>query len=166
MALKKIDVSDIDSAIAETKDDELRQKEIEAQNDLALQIRLFMKEAPYIINEIREAASPMDARKFSSVVSGNIQKSVTEMANSFNENVNPTVKRIERAKNGIIVPSLAFHIIIVSLVWLFGFLVMVIFVNSGTIHSEQLTNATSAFIGTWIIIVAVIVYLTKIFKWH
>ena len=64
MALKKIDVSGIDSAIAETRDDELRQKEIGAQSDLALQIRLFMKEAPYIINEIREAASPMDAQKF------------------------------------------------------------------------------------------------------
>lgn len=63
MALKKIDVSGIDSAIAETRDDELRQKEIEAQSDLALQIRLFMKEAPYIIREIRESASPMDAQK-------------------------------------------------------------------------------------------------------
>ena len=62
MALKKIDVSGIDSAIAETRDDELRQKEIEAQSDLALQIRLFMKEAPYIIREIRESASPMDAK--------------------------------------------------------------------------------------------------------
>ena len=52
MALKKIDVSGIDSAIAETRDDELRQKEIEAQSDLALQIRLFMKEAPYILSLI------------------------------------------------------------------------------------------------------------------
>lgn len=166
MALKKIDVSGIDSAIAETRGDELRQQEIEAQSDLSLQIRLFMKEAPYFINEIREAASPMDARKFTSIVSGNLQKSATEMAKAFNENITPTVKRIERAKNGIIVPVLAAYIIIVSLVWLFGFMVMVIFVNSGTIHSEQLSNATSAFIGTWIIIVAVIVYLTKIFKWY
>lgn len=73
MALKKIDVSGIDSAIAETRDDELRQKEIGAQSDLALQIRLFMKEAPYIINEIREAASPMDAQKFSSAVSEKVR---------------------------------------------------------------------------------------------
>lgn len=166
MALKKIDVSDIDSAIAETRDDELRQKEIEAQSDLALQIRIFMKEAPYIINEIREAASPMDARKFSSAVSGNLQKSVTEMAKTFKANVKPMVDKIETTRNSVIVPTLAAYIIIVSLVWLFGFLVMVIFVNSDTIHSEQLSNATSAFIGTWIIIVAVIVYLTKIFKWH
>ena len=56
MALKKIDVSDIDGVIAATKDNELRLKEIEAQSDVALQIRLFMKDAPYIINEIREAA--------------------------------------------------------------------------------------------------------------
>lgn len=166
MALKKIDVSDIDSAIAETRDDELRQKEIEAQSDLALQIRLFMKEAPYIINEIREAASPMDAHKFSSAVSGNLQKSATEMAKTFNANVKPMVDKMETARNCVIVPALAAYIIIVSLVWLFGFMVMVIIVNSGTIHSEQLSNATSAFIGTWIIIVAVIIYLTKIFKWY
>ena len=74
MALKKIDISGIDSTIAETREDELRQKGIEAQSDLALQIRLFMKETPYIINEIREAASPMDAQKFSSAVSENLQK--------------------------------------------------------------------------------------------
>lgn len=166
MALKKIDVSDIDSAIAATKDDELRMKEIEAQSDLALQIRLFMKDAPYIINEIREAASPMDAKKFSSAVIGNLQKSATEMAATFNANIKPMIDKMETARNCVIVPALAFYIIIVSLVWLFGFMVMVIFVNSGTIHSEQLSNATSAFIGTWIIIVAVIVYLTKIFKWH
>lgn len=166
MALKKIDVSDIDSAIAATREDELRQKEIEAQSDLSLQIRLFMREAPYIINEIREAASPMDARRFSSSVSDNLQNSATEMAKTFNANVKPMVDKMERAKNGIVIPALAAYIIIVSLVWLFGFLVMVIFVNLDTIHSEQLSNATSAFIGTWIIIVAVIVYLTKIFKWY
>lgn len=166
MVLKKIDVSDIDSAIAATKYDELRQKEIEAQSDVALQIRLFMKEAPYIINEIREAASPMDARRFSSAVSDNLKKSATEMAATFNANVKPMIDKLETARNCVIVPALAAYIIIVSLVWLFGFMVMVIFVNSGIIHSEQLSNATSAFIGTWIIIVAVIVYLTKIFKWH
>lgn len=43
MALKKIDVSGIDSAIAETRDDELRQKEIEAQSDLALLHLTFEK---------------------------------------------------------------------------------------------------------------------------
>lgn len=165
MALKKIDVSDIDSAIAETRDDELRKQEIEVQSDLALQIRLFMKDAPYIINEIREAASPMDARRFSYAVSDSLKKSATEMAATFNAKVKPTVDKMETARNCVIVPALAFYIIIVSLVWLFGFMAMVIFVNSGTIHSEQLSNATAAFIGTWIIIIAVIVYLTKIFKW-
>lgn len=165
MALKKIDVSDIDSAIADTRDDELRQKEIEAQSDLALQIRLFMKEAPYIINEIREAASPMDARKFSSAVSGNLQKSATEMAKTFNANVKPIVDKMETARNSVIVPALAAYIILFSLIWLFVFLALVIFANSQAIHSEEINSLVSLVIFFWVVTVALTIYLTRKFKW-
>lgn len=97
MALKKFDVPNIDSTITEAKDEELRKQEIEAHSDLALQIRIFMKEVPYIINEIRDAASQMDAQKFSSAVSGNLQKSAIEMAKTFNANVKPMVNKMETA---------------------------------------------------------------------
>lgn len=165
MALKKIDVSDIDSAIAATKDDELRKQEIEAQSDLALQIRLFMKEAPYIINEIREAASPMDAHKFSSAVSGNLQKSATEMAKTFNANVKPMVDKMETARNSVIIPALAAYIILFSLIWLFVFLALVIFANSQAIHSEEINSLVSLIIFFWVVSVALITYLTRKFKW-
>ena len=165
MALKKIDVSDIDSAIAETRDDELRQKEIEAQSDLALQIRLFMKEAPYIINEIREAASPMDARKFTAAVSGNLQKSATEMAKTFNANVKPMADKMETARNSVIVPALAAYIILFSLIWLFVFLALVIFANSQAIHSEEINSLVSLVIFFWVVTVALPIYLTRKFKW-
>jgi hypothetical protein len=166
MALKKIDVSDIDSAIAVTKDDELRQKEIEAQSDLALQIRLFMKDAPYIINEIREAASPMDAQKFSSAVSGNLQNSATEMARTFNANVKPMVDKMETARNCVIVPALTAYIIIVSIVWLSIFLALTIYANSQYLHSEKLSMLVFLIIFFWILTVALIVFLTKKFKWY
>ena len=166
MALKKIDVSGIDSAIAETRDDELRQKEIEAQSDLALQIRLFMKEAPYIIREIREAASPMDAQKFSSAVSGNLQKSATEMAKTFNANVRPMVNKMETARNCVIVPALTAYIILFSLIWLFVFLALVIFANSQAVHSDEISSLVSLIIFCWLFTVVLITYLTRKFKWH
>ncbi len=166
MALKKIDVSGIDSAIAETRDDELRQKEIEAQSDLALQIRLFMREAPYIINEIREAASPMDAQKFSAAVSGNLQKSATEMAKTFNANVKPTVDKMETARNCVIVPALAAYIILFSLIWLLVFLALVIFANFHAVHSEEINSLVSLIIFFWVVTVALITYLTRKFKWY
>lgn len=166
MALKKIDVSDIDSAIAATKDDELRVKEIEAQSDVALQIRLFMKEAPYIINEIREAASPMDARRFSSAVSDNLKKSAAEMAATFNANVKPMVDKMETARNCVIVPALAAYIILFSLLWLFVFLALVIFVNSQAVHSNEINSLVSLIIFCWLFTVAIITYLTRKFKWY
>lgn len=166
MALKKIDVSGIDSAIAETRDDELRQKEIEAQSDLALQIRLFMKEAPYIINEIREAASPMDTQKFSSAVSGNLQKTATEMAATFNAKVKPMADKMETARKCVIVPALAAYIILFSLIWLFVFLALVIFANSQAIHSEEINSLVSLIIIFWVVSVALTTYLSRKFKWY
>lgn len=166
MALKKIDVSDIDSAIAETRDDELRQKEIEEQSDLALQIRLFMKEAPYIINEIRDAASPMDAQKFSSAISDNLKKSATEMAKTFNDNVKPMVDKVETSRNSVIIPALPAYIILFSLMWLFVFLALVIFVNSQAVHSDEISSLVSLIIFCWLFTVALITYLTRKFKWN
>lgn len=166
MALKQIDVSDIDNAIAETRDDELRQKEIEAQGDLALQIRLFMKEAPYIINEIREAASPMDAQKFSALVSDNLQNTAAEMAATFNAKVKPMVNKMETARNCVIVPALAAYIILFSLIWLFVFLALVIFANSQAVHSEEINSLVSLIIFFWVVSVALITYLTRKFKWY
>lgn len=166
MALKKIDISGIDSTIAETREDELRQKEIEAQSDLALQIRLFMKETPYIINEIREAASPMDAQKFSSAVSENLQKSATEMAATFNAKVKPMADKMETARNCVIVPALAAYIILFSLIWLFVFLALVIFANSQAIHSEEINLLVSLIIFFWVVSVALVTYLTRKFKWQ
>lgn len=165
MALKKIDISGIDSTIAETREDELRQKEIEAQSDLALQIRLFMKETPYIINEIREAASPMDAQKFSSAVSENLQKSATEMAATFNAKVKPMADKMETARNCVIVPALA-DIILFSLIWLFVFLALVIFANSQAIHSEEINSLVSLIIFFWVVSVALVTYITRKFKWQ
>ena len=166
MALKKIDVSDIDCAIAETREDELRQKEIEAQSDLALQIRLFMREAPYIINEIREAASPMDAQKFSSGVSDSLQKSAIELAATFNAKVKPMVDKMETARNCVIVPALAAYIILFSLIWLTVFLALVIFANFQAIHSEEINSLVSLIIFFWVVSVALVTYLSRKFKWY
>ena len=58
MALKKFDISEVNKAGADERNDELRQNEIAAQNNLAGQIRIFVKEAPNIIEALDNALKP------------------------------------------------------------------------------------------------------------
>lgn len=165
MALKKFEIPDVGDAIADAKDDELRQQEIKAQNDLAGQIGMFLDEAPYIIREIKEAASPMDAHRFSSAVRNDLSKSVTELAQMFNTMTRHTADRLDAARKGIIIPSLAAYIILVSLLWLFAFFAITIYANSQVLHSEQLTALVLLIILFWAVTVAIIVFLTRKFSW-
>ena len=59
MALKKFEFPDAREAIANAKDDELRQQEIKAQSNLAVQIRMFLKDAPYIICKYSFKSGPV-----------------------------------------------------------------------------------------------------------
>ncbi len=165
MALKKFEIPDVGDAIADAKDDELRQQEINAFNDLAGQIGMFLDEAPYIIREIKEAASPMDAHRFSSAVRDDLGKSVTELAQRFNTMTRQTADRLDAARKGIIIPSLAAYIILVSLLWLFAFFAITIYANSQVLHSEQLTALVLLIILFWAVTVAIIVFLTRKFRW-
>ncbi len=165
MALKKFDLPEVVDTITNAKDDELRQQEIEAQNNLAAQIGMLRKEAPDIIRGISEAASQMDAHRFSATVSDDLNKSVTELAQLFNAKTKQTVDRLDAAQRGMVVPNIVVYIILVSLLWLFVFFVLAIFSNSQTIHSDRLTALVFLIILCWVVTVAVIIYFTRKFKW-
>ncbi len=166
MALKKFEFPDAREAIANAKDDELRQQEIKAQSNLAVQIRMFLKDAPYIIREIQEAASPMDAHRFSADVSGDLNKTVTELAQLFNEKTRQTVDRLAAAQRGMVIPNIVVYIILVSLLWLFVFFALVIFANLQIIHSDQLTALVSLTLLCWAVTAAIIIFFTRKFKWY
>ncbi|MBP3289295.1 MAG: hypothetical protein J6L79_08725 [Muribaculaceae bacterium] len=166
MALKKFEFPDAGEAIADAKDDELRQQEIKVQSDLAVQIRMFLKDAPYIVREIQEAASPMDTHRFSAAVSDDLNKTVTELAQLFNAKTRQTVDRLDAAQRGVVVPNIVVYIILVSLLWLFVFFALAIFANSQIIHSDQLTGLISLTLLCWAATVAAIVYFTRKFKWY
>lgn len=88
------------------------------------------------------------------------------MAKTFNANVKPMVDKMETARNCVIVPALTAYIIIVSIVWLSIFLALTIYANSQSLHSEKLSMLVFLIIFFWILTVALIVFLTKKFKWY
>lgn len=164
MALKKFDVPDIDSAISDAREDERRRKEIESAERLASALEAFIEKSPVVVKAIREVALSLMPGKFSSQVDADMKRSATECAELFKSKVKPTIDRMESDSRHIALPTVVFYIIIVSLLWLFAFLCMVIYANSAVIHSEQLTSAATLIIIFWILTVAVIVYLTRKFK--
>lgn len=164
MVLKKFEVPDIDSAISEAKEEEQRRKELESAERIVTAIETFIEKSPVVVKAMKKIALSLMPGKFSSQVNADMKKSATECAELFKSKVKPTIDRMETQSRRIAVPPLAVYIVLVSLLWLFAFLCMVIYANTTVIHSEQLTSAATLIITFWILTVAVIVYLTRKFK--
>ena len=128
MALKKFDISEVNKAGADERNDELRQNEIAAQNNLAGQIRIFVKEAPNIIEALDNALLKLDAQKFSSSVNDGMKKTVSEMTRSFIAGVKPTVDRIDNRQR-VSLPSIVFYVAFDTLIWLLIFFALVVYAS-------------------------------------
>lgn len=164
MALKKFDVPDIDSAISEAKEDEQRIKQMETARRIASAMEIFIEKSPVVVKAMEEIVISLTPGKFSSQVDADMKRSATECAELFKSKIKPTIDRMETNSRRIAIPTLAFYIIIVSLLWLFAFLCMVLYANSVVIHSDRLTSAATLIIIFWILTVAIITYLTRKFK--
>lgn len=166
MALKKMDVSDIEDAISDARTEELR-NDIEKAERIADAIGTFIEKSPVVVHAMKEIAMSLTPGKFSSQVDADMKKSVNEIAEHFNAKIKPTLDRVERAQkatNRISIPSIAVYVTLISLLWLFAFFALTIYANS-YIHSEKLTDMIAIIAILWIITVAMIVYLTRHFKW-
>ena len=164
MALKKFDISEVNKAGAEERNDELRQNEIAAQNNLAGQIRIFVKEAPAIIEALDKALMKMDAQKFSASVSDGMKKTVAEMTRSFIAGVKPTVDRIDNRQR-VSLPSIVFYVAFDTLIWLLIFFALVVYASCQPNVSGTLPSIIGMTFLFWLVSTAVIVYLARKFKW-
>ena len=68
MALKKIDVPDIDDAISEAKDDEHRKEETAHAEKIAYALEYFTNKTPDILKNMSNVISQLDVRKFASIL--------------------------------------------------------------------------------------------------
>lgn len=164
MALKKFDISEVSKAEADERNDELRLGEIDAQNNLAGQIRIFVKEAPAIIESLDKALMKMDAQKFSTSVSDSMKKTVSEMTRTFIAGVKPTVDRIDNRQR-VSLPSLVFYVILDTLVWLLIFFTITVYASGQPNISETLPGIIGMTFLFWLFSTAAIVYLARKFKW-
>lgn len=166
MALKKMDVSDIEDAISDARTEELR-NDIEKAERIADAIGTFIEKSPVVVQAMKEIALSLTPGKFSSQVDADMKRSVNEIAEHFIAKIKPTLDRVERAQkatNRISIPSIAVYLTLISLLWLFAFFALTIYANS-YIHSEKLTDMITIIAILWIITVALIVYITRHFKW-
>lgn len=164
MALKKFDISEVSKAGADERNDELRLGEIDAQNNLAGQIRIFVKEATAIIEALDKALMKMDAQKFSASVSDSMKKTVAEMTRTFIAGVKPTVDRIDNRQR-ISLPSHVFYVAFDTLIWLLIFFAIVVYASGQPNISETLSGIIGMTFFFWLVSTAAIVYLARKFKW-
>lgn len=164
MAIKKIDVPNIDNAISEAKDEEQRKEETAQAEKIAYALEYFTKKSPDILKNMSDVISQLDARKFASILREELKNAADEMAHRFNSKIEPMVKRAESAERRISVPTLAAYIILATIVWLFIFLIMVIYANT-KIQSDDLTGLIVLFFVALIISIITVIYFTKKYKW-
>ncbi len=164
MALKKFDISEVNKAGTDERNDELRENEIAAQNNLAGQIRIFVKEAPNIMEALDNALLKLDAQKFSSSVNDGMKKTVSEMTRSFIAGVKPTIDRID-IRRRVFLPSLVFYVAFDTLIWLLIFFALVVYASGKPNVSETLPGIIGMTFFFWLVSTAAIIYLTHRFKW-
>lgn len=164
MAIKKIDVPNIDNAISEAKDEEQRKEETAQAEKIAYALEYFTKKSPDILKNMSDVISQLDARKFASILREELKNAADEMAHRFNSKIEPMVKRAESAERRISVSTLAAYIILATIVWLFIFLIMVIYANT-KIQSDDLTGLIVLFFVALIISIITVIYFTKKYKW-
>lgn len=164
MALKRFDVPDIDDAISDAEKEAQRRQDAERADRLADAIGTFIEKSPVVVNTMKEIAQSLMPGKFSSQVDAAMKRSAGEAAELFKARVKPTVEKMETSDNRIPIPGMAVYITIISLLWLFAFLALVIYANI-YIQSDQLTDIISSVMICWIVTVALTIYLTRKFKW-
>lgn len=164
MAIKKIDMPDIDNAISEAKDEEQRKEETAQAEKIAYALEFFTKKAPDILNNMQGVVSQLDARKFAAVLREELMNAAEEMAQRFNSKVEPMVKRVESADRRKRLSKLIVYIYRVTYIWLIFFLVMVIYANF-KIKSEDLTALIVMFFVCCILTIIGVIYFTKKYKW-
>ncbi len=164
MALKKFDISEVNKAGTDERNDELRENEIAAQNNLAGQIRIFVKEAPNIMEALDNALLKLDAQKFSSSVNDGMKKTVSEMTRSFIAGVKPTVDRIDNRQR-VSLPSHVFYVAFDTLIWLLIFFALVVYASCQPNVSGTLPGIIGMTFFFWLVSTAAIVYLSRKFKW-
>lgn len=166
MALKKMDVSDIEDAISDARTEELR-NDIEKAERIADAIGTFIEKSPVVVQAMKEIAMSLTPGKFSSQVDADLKRSVGEIAGYFNAKIKPTLDRVEqtqKANNRISVQSIAVYVTLISLLWLFAFFALVIYANT-YIHSDELTNLITLVIILWLVSITLTVSIARHFKW-
>lgn len=164
MAIKKIDVPDIDNAISEAKDEEQRKEETAQAEKIAYALEFFTKKAPDILKNMHGVVSQLDVRKFAAALSEELKNVADEMAQRFNSKVEPMVKRVESADRRKRLSKLIVYIYRVTYIWLIFFLVMVIYANF-KIKSDDLTALIVMFFVCCILTILAVIYFTKKYKW-
>ena len=161
MALKKFDVPDIDEAISEAKSEELRKHEAETAEKISAAIQIFVKKSPEIIQAMKVIVSCLDTRRFTSGLDKELRKSAVNMAQLFNERVKPMVDRVEKTEKRVSVPSLAFYVIITTLVFLAAFFALMFFANVHLLHSEAISKSIIVIVICWGLGIAGIIFMSR-----
>lgn len=164
MALKRFDVSDIDDAISDAEKEAQQRQDAERADKLADAIGTFIEKSPVVVNAMKEIAQSLMPGKFSSQVNAAMKRSAGEAAELFKARVKPTVEKMETYSNRIPIPSIVVYITIISLLWLFAFLALVIYANT-YIQSDQLTDIIGFIMVCWVATVVLTIYLSRKFKW-
>lgn len=176
MALKKFDIPEIDDAISDAKHEELLRKQQAEAEKIAAILNAFLTRSPDIINAMRAVIPLLDAKKFSAQLSEDLRKSADGMAvqvgdslrksageveKSLMANITPLVERMEHSEKRVSIPSLAFYVIITTLVFLAAFFALVIFANAHSLHSAALSKSAIILTVCWGLGIAGIICMSR-----
>lgn len=92
-----------------------------------------------------------DSLNSANIISDAINKTTNDAIARIRSEADAASERLRKAENRYSFPPFGFHVLLTGLLWLFGFLCVIIYANATAFHLKEITYLVLIFLGMFIL---------------
>ena len=139
MAMKQFNADEMRKKIQETKTEERNLQTLDKASEINETIKLFIEKMPGFVEEINKPMSDESFKTYAGVIGFIMRKGADVAADRFEKRLTELLKKANR-DDKITLPTTAFYILMILMIYLLLFFGGVVFGNFKAIHSNELSE--------------------------
>ncbi|MCH5213680.1 MAG: hypothetical protein J1E97_00700 [Muribaculaceae bacterium] len=139
MAMKQFNAEEMRKKIQEIKTEEGNHQNLDKASEINDTIQLFIEKMPEFVEEINKPMSDESFKTYAGVIGFIMRKGADVAADRFEKRLTELLKKANR-NDKITLPTIAFYILMIVLIYLLLFFGGVVFGNFKAIHSDELSE--------------------------
>lgn len=128
---------------------------LKSNYEIARELRDYQKQTV----EMEERKTSEQSATASAVITDAIEKATDKCITRIRSETDAACERLKKAEGRYSLPSFGFSVILSALIWLSGFLCVIIYANTVCFHLSEITSLISIFLGSFILTV-LLLYLS------